>query len=142
MPRPLEGDGCIVMFRSVENNFGVAKGAFDAPRILGTIVFAHRVMHSCWFGPALALVLCTTGAHAQDARRLAAGCSACHGTNGVSVAGPRSLAGMQQEEIARALRAFKAGERSGTVMPQLAKGYTDDEIDALAAWFATRRPPR
>jgi cytochrome c553 len=49
---------------------------------------------------------------------------------------------MPRQEIADALRAFKAGERPGTVMPQLAKGYTDDEIDALAAWFAAREPSR
>jgi cytochrome c553 len=49
---------------------------------------------------------------------------------------------MPRHDLARALRAFKAGERAGTVMPQLAKGYTDDEIDALAAWFAAREPSR
>lgn len=49
---------------------------------------------------------------------------------------------MPPQEIAGALRAFKAGERPGTVMPQLAKGYTDAEIDALAAWFASRKPSR
>jgi len=122
--------------------FGVVESLLHTARILDAIVFELRLPYSRSFGPALALLLCTATADAQDARGLAAGCSACHGTNGESVAGPRSLAGMPRQEIADALRAFKAGERPGTVMPQLAKGYTDDEIDALAAWFAAREPSR
>ncbi len=33
---------------------------------------------------------------------------------------------------------FRSGARNGTVMPQLAKGYTDAQIDAMAAWFAAQ----
>ena len=78
----------------------------------------------------------------HDARGLAAACAACHGTNGVSIGGPRSLAGTPRDDLAKALRAFKSGERGGTVMPELARGYDDAEIDALAAWFAAQGPAR
>jgi cytochrome c553 len=37
---------------------------------------------------------------------------------------------------------FKAGRRTGTIMPQLAKGYTDPQIEALAAWFAAQKAPQ
>ena len=78
-------------------------------------------------------------ADGQDGRMLAAGCSGCHGTNGISQSPNPPLAGRQRDELARLLRAFKSGERPGTVMPQLAKGYTDAEIDAVASWFATQK---
>jgi sulfide dehydrogenase cytochrome subunit len=34
------------------------------------------------------------------------------------------------------LKAFRSGERPSTVMGRLAKGYSDAEIDALAAYFS------
>jgi cytochrome c553 len=36
------------------------------------------------------------------------------------------------------LRAFRRGERSPTVMHQIAKGYDDAQIDRLAAYFASQ----
>jgi cytochrome c553 len=53
-----------------------------------------------------------------------------------------ALAGRPPDELVQRLRAFKSAARGGTVMPELARGYTGDELDALAAWFAARRPPR
>ncbi len=74
------------------------------------------------------------------ARSLAATCAACHGTNGRTTADdalPR-LAGRPATEIAEALRAFRSGARPGTVMPQLAKGYDETQIDLLARYFAAQ----
>ena len=73
------------------------------------------------------------------ARSLAAGCANCHGTNGVSVGEMGSLAGMPKDEIARKMQDFKTGRVPGTIMPQLAKGYTDEQIDLVAAWFSAQR---
>ncbi|ALV08988.1 cytochrome c553 [Roseateles depolymerans] len=73
-------------------------------------------------------------------RALAATCAACHGTDGRSTADdalPR-LAGRPAEELAQTMRAFKSGARPGTVMPQLAKGYDDAQIDLLACYFAAQ----
>jgi len=47
-----------------------------------------------------------------------------------------ALAGLARERIAAELRAFREGSRAGTVMPQIAKGYSDAQIDALAAYFS------
>ena len=55
-----------------------------------------------------------------------------------------ALAGVARERIAAELRAFRDGSRPGTVMPQIAKGYDDAQIDALAAYFSgvpARRAP-
>lgn len=72
-------------------------------------------------------------------RALAATCANCHGTDGrTRDAAVPGLAGRPAPQIAEALRAFRSGERSATVMQQIAKGYTDVQIDALAAYFAAR----
>ena len=81
------------------------------------------------------------GADTSSGRALAAGCAACHGTNGISATRVPSLAGMPQADLAARMREFKSGQRNGTVMPQLAKGYTDEQIELLAAWFATQSAP-
>jgi len=92
---------------------------------------------------ALAAALGWACASAQEAdaaaRGLAATCAGCHGTGGISAGGTATLAGMPKDAIARTLRAYKSGALEGTVMPQLAKGYTDAQIDALAAWFASQK---
>ena len=93
---------------------------------------------------ALVLAVATTGAHAQEmntARHLAQTCTNCHGTNGLSVGGMPSIAGQDREYLARQMRDFRDGKRPATVMHQLAKGFTDPEIDALAAWFAAQKSP-
>jgi cytochrome c553 len=76
-----------------------------------------------------------------DARNLAATCAICHGTGGRAL--PNSpllgLAGLPREQIAIQMRAFRDGSRPATVMHQIAKGYTDAQIDAMAAWFAAQK---
>ena len=71
-------------------------------------------------------------------RAVAATCASCHGTNGVSVGEVPSLAGRPKDELVRKMQDFKAGRVQGTIMPQLAKGFTDEQIDVAAAWFAAQ----
>ena len=91
-----------------------------------------------------ALVAPAGPARAQDAhtlqlRSLAAGCAQCHGTDGRSVAeGMARLAGADAGWLAAQLRAFRDGHRPATVMQQIAKGYSDAQIDALAGYFAAQ----
>jgi cytochrome c553 len=73
------------------------------------------------------------------ARNIAATCANCHGTGGVSVAEIPSLAGRPRAEIVRLMQEFKSGARAATVMNQLAKGYSDEQIEALAGWFAAQK---
>jgi len=73
------------------------------------------------------------------ARALAATCTTCHTQGGAGLAAIAPLDGRAASDIASAMRAFRSGERAGTVMPQLARGYTDADIDALAQWFAAQR---
>jgi len=92
---------------------------------------------------AAALALATAVAHAQEnsvARGLAATCANCHGTAGGSVtAEVVSLAGLPKEHIVSQMKAFRDGMRPATVMQQLAKGYSDAQIELIADYFS-RRP--
>jgi sulfide dehydrogenase cytochrome subunit len=75
------------------------------------------------------------------ARGLAATCAACHGTDGRSATKEVvSLAGLPREQIGSQMRAFRDGSRAGTIMPQIAKGYSDQQVDLLADYFS--RKPR
>jgi cytochrome subunit of sulfide dehydrogenase len=85
-------------------------------------------------------------AHAQDAqalqaRSLAANCAGCHGTAGhaVDAASVPNLAGMPAAHLVEQMKAFKSGARAATVMHQLSKGYSDAQIDQLAAYFAAQK---
>ena len=88
---------------------------------------------------------CCCTLHAQDAkslqsRSLAATCAACHGTDGHAVAGSAvpGLAGLPAAYAAEQMKAFKAGTRSATVMHQIARGYTEAQIEQLSAYFAAQ----
>lgn len=73
-------------------------------------------------------------------RALAANCAACHGTNGKPAPGStlNGLAGKPKDELLNAMKQFKEGKKPATLMHQIAKGYTDAELDALAAYFAAQ----
>lgn len=89
-------------------------------------------------GPPLAAL--AQGPDAMYARGLAATCANCHGTDGHAVQGSAvpALAGMPQEDMLRQMRAFRDGSRPATVMHQIAKGFSEAQLQSLAAWFAAQ----
>ncbi|MDX9707511.1 MAG: cytochrome C [Azospira sp.] len=92
-----------------------------------------------------ALAFVAGPAAAQDpnlARNLAATCANCHGTNGHAVPGATMppLAGQPKESIVQRFREYRSGVRPATVMHQLAKGYTDAQVELIAAWLAAQKP--
>jgi cytochrome c553 len=100
-----------------------------------TFVLIGAVMAAGALGPAAALAQSS----ADAGRYVAANCANCHGTQGVAKGAMPSLAGQKREYIVEQMRAFRDGKRPATVMHQLAKGYTDAQIDAAAEFFA-RQP--
>ena len=86
-----------------------------------------------------ALSALAQGADPNLGRNLAAACANCHGTNGVSAQGMPNLAGLQRTYLVQQMQDFKTGKRPATIMHQLAKGYTDEHIDALAAYFSAQK---
>ncbi|MBP6900754.1 MAG: c-type cytochrome [Burkholderiaceae bacterium] len=71
---------------------------------------------------------------------LAATCANCHGTDGraVDASVVPGLAGQSSAFIVEQMRAFKSGARPATVMHQIARGYSDAQIEAIAGYFASR----
>ena len=91
---------------------------------------------------AIGLLLFAATAHAEvdaHARNLAASCAACHGTNGNNVGGMPVLAGMDKGLFVTSMKDFKSGSRPATVMNNHAKGYTDEEFEKLADFFAAQK---
>ncbi len=94
----------------------------------------------------LALLCCmpwTTSLHAQDhsgqvTTTLAASCAACHGPQGNSLGGTPTLAALNKDYFIQRMQGFKNGSIPATVMHQHARGLTDEEIVALASYFAAQ----
>ena len=67
-------------------------------------------------------------------RSLAATCAACHGTEGRDH--ELRLAGVPRDLLQERMTQFRNGQLKATVMHQLAKGFTEAEIAALAQYFS------
>ncbi|MDD4885907.1 MAG: c-type cytochrome [Thiomonas sp.] len=93
----------------------------------------------------LTSLLCASGAVqaaslVTPGQSLAATCFNCHGPQGVSTAAIPSLAGRTSASIVETMAEYKTGKRTGTIMPQIAKGYTDAQIQIIATYFAQQKP--
>jgi cytochrome c553 len=69
----------------------------------------------------------------------AAACSGCHPSSARVASPVPRLAGRDRAEIVKALQDFRSGARAATVMDRIAKGFTDAEIQAIAAWYAEQK---
>ena len=67
-----------------------------------------------------------------------ASCTACH--DNAALPGTPDLVGQQQPYLAQQLRAYRAGTRKNAIMEPLAKGLSDADITALAAYYSTLAP--
>lgn len=86
----------------------------------------------------LYLLALATPAAAQSATP--AGASSCSGCHDAKIGNPAvpPLKGRPVAEIVDAMQAFRKGTREATVMGRIAKGYTDEETRAIAAWISRR----
>ena len=75
-----------------------------------------------------------------SAQMLGNTCAGCHGTNGSSH-GPATptIAGISSEYFIETMQAYKDGSRPSTIMTRIAKGYTEEEIKAMAGFFAKQK---
>lgn len=102
------------------------------------------VRWSGWTLAAGALAISATAFAAPPSpAMLSNACAGCHGTHGAS-AGPSmpSLAGLSKVAIVNSMKGFKSGERPGTVMSRLAKGYSDADFEAMGEFFSKQKPHR
>jgi sulfide dehydrogenase cytochrome subunit len=87
----------------------------------------------------LVTVFVAPPAIAADAPPGATSCSGCHpAKRWVDTAVPR-LAGRNPAEIVAAMQGFKSGALPATVMGRIAKGFSEEEIKAIAAWYGAQK---
>ncbi|HYX03297.1 MAG TPA: cytochrome C [Reyranella sp.] len=89
--------------------------------------------------PALVSALLLAGpAQAAEAPPGASSCTGCHASTKVADSVIPRIVGRKAADIATAMREFKSGAWPSTVMGRIAKGFDDQQIDAIAAWFAAQ----
>ena len=107
------------------------------------MVGSLRPGRSAWAACALATVLFLapppgSAVGAPAGRAKAAVCGTCHGEDGISVQpNVPNLAGQPAIYLADQLRQYRSGRRAHEVMSVVAKPLSDQDIDDLAAWFAS-----
>jgi sulfide dehydrogenase cytochrome subunit len=69
----------------------------------------------------------------------AASCSGCHAAGTIAAASVSRLYGRDANEIMTAMTGFRDGSVPATVMNRIAKGFSDDELRAIAAWLAAQK---
>ncbi|MFA3791411.1 cytochrome c [Aliiglaciecola sp. SL4] len=78
---------------------------------------------------------------AEKGKAKSATCAACHGANGISMIPMYpNLAGQKEQYLVLQMKAFRSGERKNMVMAPMAKGLSDEDINDLAAYFASLNP--
>ncbi len=70
---------------------------------------------------------------------IAQACAGCHGQYGAGQGATPPIAGTPKEDFLKVWAAFRANERPATIMNRIARGYTDEEVAALADYFASLR---
>jgi len=103
-----------------------------------------KIVRACFF----VLPLIAVTSHAQSSGEselrsgavLASNCANCHGTVGNAQGAMPSLAGQPKTAIVEQMRAFRDGKRPATIMHQLSKGYTDQQIESIADFFSRQKP--
>jgi cytochrome c553 len=99
-------------------------------------------MKRLWIAITVFVCLAPFSASAEgdaQARSWAASCTGCHGTHGRSDGAIPGLAGLDRAYIVTVMQEYKADKRPATVMHQHAKGYTDSQIERIAAFFAAQK---
>lgn len=72
-----------------------------------------------------------------DAQSLALNCLICHESGEDPAADDiPGLAGLSSAELYQALLDFKYDKRAATLMPRIAKGYSDAQLQAVADWLS------
>jgi cytochrome c553 len=77
-------------------------------------------------------------ASAADVPPGASSCSGCHPASATVQTPVPRLIGRPAADIIAAMQAFRTGQRPATVMDRIAKGFSDPETQAIAAWYAAR----
>ena len=107
-------------------------------KLLSTSVLACCALMA---GNAAAQTAASPQAQRLYLRSLAATCSHCHGTEGRAVPGEAlvRLAGLPRDYLLTQLMAFRTGDRKATIMHQITRGYSEEQLEAVAGFFAAQQ---
>lgn len=87
----------------------------------------------------LAAALAAQAEGVRTASMLANTCAGCHGTNGASAGEYMpTIAGMDNGYLYGVMSDYKSGARRSTIMGRIMKGYTEQEIHAIAGFYAAQ----
>ena len=86
-----------------------------------------------------ALIDYAAAAGPADAPPGALACSGCHPAGRTADTTVPRLNGRNPADIVTAMQAFKSGQLPSTVMDRIAKGFSDDEVKAIAAWYGAHK---
>ena len=92
-----------------------------------------------FWGVIAGVLLATTAASAADAPPGATSCSGCHSPTATDASTPPRLVGRDPEKTVAALAEFRSGQRKGTIMDRIVKGFTPEEIQAIAVWYGAQK---
>jgi cytochrome c553 len=68
----------------------------------------------------------------------ASSCSGCHAPASATTGIP-AIAGQPADHLAAELESFRDGSRPATVMTRIVKGFTPDQLQAIADWWAAQK---
>ena len=90
--------------------------------------------------PALAsvLLLASPVRAADMAPPGASSCTGCHAAKPIANSVIPRIAGRKADDIVKFMREYRSGTWPSSVMGRIAKGFDDQQIDAIAAWFAAQ----
>ena len=88
---------------------------------------------------AAVFALLATDVLAADQPPGAAACTGCHAINARTNTSVPRIQGRSAADIVAAMMAFKSGSRASTVMDRIAKGFNENESQAIAVWFAGQK---
>jgi len=97
-----------------------------------------KLAANAWWSVVPALAFALPG-YAQDenaVRGMAATCANCHTVQSREAGGIPPIVANDGNTLLQQLKDFKSGARPATVMHQLARGFTDAQLEQLAAYFA------
>ena len=98
---------------------------------------ATRLVTAAFFVSALSARALAAGP--ADAPPGALSCSGCHPTARTVNSAVPLLIGRNPADITTAMQAFKSGQLPSTVMDRISKGFSDEEVKAIAAWYGAQK---
>jgi sulfide dehydrogenase cytochrome subunit len=91
------------------------------------------------FAAGILALASVSAASAADAPPGATSCSGCHSPSATEDSTPPRLVGRDPAKIVAALQEFRSGQRAATIMDRVVKGFTPEEVEAIAAWYGAQK---